>query len=147
MLVQIVYLFLAAQCHVACQRDDFYAGSQYKERHVETNLVVACTGRTVGNGIRTDFIGVTGDGKCLENTFGTYGNGVDTITQYVAEYHVFQALLVIFLCYVDSNIFFCTQFVGVFFVRFQLFGTETAGIGTSCIYFVSFFFGKVHYRK
>ena len=48
-----------AQCHVTGQCDDFYIGSQYEESHVETDLVVTCSGRTVGDGIRTDFVGIT----------------------------------------------------------------------------------------
>ncbi|CCY55282.1 unknown [Bacteroides eggerthii CAG:109] len=44
MFVQVVYLFLTAQCHVACQGDDFHTRSHDEESHVETYLVVACTG-------------------------------------------------------------------------------------------------------
>ena len=143
-LVQIIYLFLAAQSHVACQRDNFHARSHDKESHVETNLVVTRTGRTMCNGVCADFVGVACNGQRLEYTFGAYGNRISTVTQYVAEYHVFQALFVIFLRYVQSNIFYSTQFVGVLFVCLQLFGAETAGIGTSRIYLVSFLFGQIH---
>ena len=147
MFVQIIDFFLAAQCHITSQCDDFHARSQYKECHVKTNLVVACTGRTVSNSICANFVGIACDGKCLEDTFGTYGNRIGTITQHVTKYHVFQALFVIFLRHVDSDIFFCAQFIGVFFVCFQLFGAETTGVCTSCIHFIPFFLGKVHYRK
>ena len=147
MLVQIIDFFLAAQCHVTGQCDDFYTRSQYEECHVETNLVVTCPCRTMSDSVCSNLVGITCNGKCLENTLGTYGNRIGAITQHVAEYHVFQALFVIFLSYVDSNIFFCAQFIGVFFVRFQLFRTEATGVCTSCIHFVPLFFGKVHYRK
>ena len=42
----------------------------------------------MGNSIRTYFIGIACNGQCLEDTFGTYGDGVGTVTQYVSEYHV-----------------------------------------------------------
>ena len=144
MFVQIVDFFLTAQCHITGQRDDFYIRSQYKESHVKTNLVVTCSGRTVGNGIRTDFVGITCDGQRLEDTFRADGNRVSTITQHISENHIFQTLFVVFLSNVQCYIFHCSQFVGVFFVCLQLFFAETARIGTSCIYFVTFFFSEVH---
>ena len=145
--VQIINLFLTAQCHVACQRDDFHARSHDEESHVKTNLVVTRTRRTVGDGIRADFVGITCNGQCLEDTFGTYRNRIGTVTQNIAEYHVFQAFLIVFLRHVEGDVFFGAQLVGIFFVCLQLFSTETARIGTSCIYFVPFFFGKIHHRK
>ena len=142
--VQIVYLFLTAQCHVACQGDDFHARSHYKESHVEAYLVVARAGRPMRNGICAYFVGIACNGQCLEDTFGTYGYGISAVTQHIAEYHVFQALFVIFLRYVQSDIFYGTQLVGVFFVGFQLLGAETTGVGASRIYFVSFLFSQIH---
>ena len=87
-LVQVVNLFLTAQCHVACQRNDFHARSHDEESHVEANLVVTRTRRTMSDGIGADFVGIACNGQCLEDTFGTYGDGVGTVTQYVSEYHV-----------------------------------------------------------
>ena len=49
-----------------------------------------------------------------------FSNGT-TVTQNVTEYHILQTLFVVFLCNVDSYIFGCAQFVGVFFVLFQFF--------------------------
>ena len=144
MFVQIINFFLTAQCHVTGQCDDFYIGSQYEESHVETDLVIACSGRTVCDGICTDFVGIACDSQCLENTFGTNRNRISTVTQHISENHVFQALFVVFLGYVQRHVFHCSQFISVFFVCFQLFFAETTRIGTSCIYFVTFFFGEVH---
>ena len=99
-LVQVVNLFLTAQCHVACQRNDFHARSHDEESHVEANLVVTRTRRTMSDGIGADFVGIACNGQCLEDTFGTYGYRISAVTQYIAEYHVFQTLFVILLCYV-----------------------------------------------
>lgn len=70
MFVQVINFFLAAQCHVAGQCDDFYVGGQHEEGHIETYLVVACSGGAVCDGVRTDFVGIACDGQCLEDAFG-----------------------------------------------------------------------------
>ena len=41
MLVEVVYLVLAGQSHVACECYDFHARSTDKECHVKAYLVVA----------------------------------------------------------------------------------------------------------
>ena len=144
-LAQIFNFLVARESIVAGKRDDFHIRSHDKESHVETHLVVARTGRTVRDGIGTDFVGIARNGECLENTFRTYGNRICTVAEHVAIYHIAQALLVIFLCHVKRHIFCSSQLVGVSLVCLQLFVAETSGIGTSGIYLVAFFFGKIHY--
>ena len=61
-VVQIVNLFLAREFLVACQGDDFYAGSHHQESHIEADLVVAGTCRAVGDGVSPDLLGIAGDG-------------------------------------------------------------------------------------
>ena len=61
-LVQVVNLFLTAQCHVACQRNDFHARSHDEESHVEATLVVTRTRRTMSDGIGADFVGIACNG-------------------------------------------------------------------------------------
>ena len=56
-------------------RNDFHARSHDEESHVEANLVVTRTGRTMCNGVCADFVGVACNGQRLEYTFGAYGIG------------------------------------------------------------------------
>ena len=147
MLVQVVNLLLAAQSHVAGQGDDFHTRCHDKEGHVETHLVVAGSGRTVGDGIGSDFVGIAGDGQCLEDALRADGDGVGAVTQHVAVDHVFQTLFVVFAGDVQCHVFHGAQLVGVLFVGFQLLGTESAGVGAGSIYFVSFFLGQIHHSE
>ena len=90
MLIEEVDLLLTRELLVACQGDNLHAGSHHEEGHVETDLVVAGTGRTVRNGIGTNLIGIAGDGDSLEDTLAGNGDGVTVVTQHVTENHVFQ---------------------------------------------------------
>ena len=146
-LVQVVDLFLTAQCHVAGQGNDFYPRGKYQERHIETNLIVTGSRRAVCDSVRTDLVCITGDCQCLEDTFGTDGDRISAITENIAEYHIFQALFVILLRDVERYVFDGTQFISIFFVLFQLFRTETTGIGTSGIHFIPFFLSQIHHSK
>ena len=118
MFFQVVDFVITAQCHIAGKCNDFYSRSHNQESHIETDLVVSCTSRTVSYCMCVDFVGVTSNGKCLEDTFRTYRNRISTVTQYVTEYHILQALSIVFLSNVECNIFNSSQFVSVFFVLF-----------------------------
>ena len=65
--VEIIDLLLTREVEVAGQSDDFHSRSHHEESHVKTDLVVAGTGRTVGDGVRADLFGITGDSHTLEN--------------------------------------------------------------------------------
>ena len=145
MFFKVVDLVIAAESHVARQRDDLHARSQHEEGHVETHLVVACTRRTVGNGIGTYLVCITGNRECLEDTFGADGDRVGASAQHVAEYHILQALLVVLMRHVERHVLLCAQLVGVLFVLFQLLTAEPARVGTGGIYFIAFLLGKVHH--
>ena len=67
-LVQIVHLFLTCQFLVTCQSDNLHSWCHHEEGHVETNLVVACSGRTVCDGISANLVGIACNGYCLEDT-------------------------------------------------------------------------------
>ena len=136
-LVQIVHFFLAAQRMVARQGDNLHAGSHHEESHIETDLVVAGTRRAVCDGIGTNLLGIAGNGDSLEDALRTDGDGVTVVAQHIAENHILQRLLVVFLRHVERHIFLCTQLVGVFFVLLQLFSAETASIGAGCIHFIT----------
>ena len=104
-LLQVVDLFLAAQGHIAGQRDNLHVRSQYQESHIETDLVVTGSGRTMGDSVGANLVRVAGDRQGLEDTLGTYGDRIRTITQHVSENHVLQALLVILFRNVDRHVF------------------------------------------
>ena len=142
--VQIVHLLLAREFLVACQGDDFHARRHHEERHVEAYLVVAGTRAAVGDGIGADFLGIAGNGDGLEDAFRAHRDGVAVIAQYVAENHVFQRLLIIFLRHVERHVCLRSQLVGVFLVGFQLFGAEASRVGACGINLISQFFCKVH---
>ena len=72
MRVEVVDLLLTRQFLVAGEGDDVDARRQHLERHVETNLVVARTGRTVGNGVGTNLLGIAGNGDGLEDALRRY---------------------------------------------------------------------------
>ena len=44
MFLQVIDFIVTAQCHVAGKCDDFHSGSHNQESHVETHLVISCTG-------------------------------------------------------------------------------------------------------
>ena len=146
MAVQIVNLVLAAQGLVARQRDDFLSWSHHEERHVKADLVIAGTGRAVGYCVCTNLIGIACDGKSLEDALGTYRNGISAIAQHVAEDHVFETLLVVFLCDIKRDIFHRAQLVCVLFVAFQLLGTEATRVGTGGIDLIAHLLCQVHHR-
>ena len=104
-LLQVVDLFLAAQGHIAGQRDNLHVRSQYQESHIETDLVVTGSGRTMGDSVGANLVCVAGDRQGLEDTLGAYGDRIRTITQHVSENHVLQALLVILFRNVDRHVF------------------------------------------
>ena len=107
MFFQIVDFVVAAQCHIACQRDDLDIRSQHQECHVEADLVVSGSCGTVGDRIGTDLVCIAGDCQRLKNTFRTDGDRISTVTEYISEDHIFQALFIIFFCYVNCYIFSC----------------------------------------
>ena len=133
-LIQIVNFFLASQFLVASQRDDFHTRSHHEEGHIETDLVVACTSRTVCDGVSTNLLGITCDGDGLEDALAADGDRVAVVAQHIAEDHVFQRLLVILMSHVEGYILYCAQLIGVFFILLQLLFAESACIGAGCIY-------------
>ena len=103
-LLQVVDLILACECHIACRGDDADLGSQNLEGHIETYLVVTCACRAVCNVVGANLFGVLDDGDSLEDTLRRYRDGIGTVTQYVTEYHIFNALLVILLLDVECSV-------------------------------------------
>ena len=67
--------------------------------------------------------------------------------RYVAEDHVLQALLVILVRHVESDIFRGPQLVGVLLVGLELFGAESARVGAGRMYFISFLLGQIHHGE
>ena len=45
---------------------------------------------------------------------------------------------------VESDIFHCSKFIGIFLISLQLLGAEAAGVGTCRIHFISIV-GKFHH--
>src|SRR5699024_10564314 len=80
-------------------------------------------------------------------TFRTYRNRISTITEHITEYHIFQALLIVFPGHIQCHILHSTQFVSVLFVLLQLLLTETTRVCTSCIHFIPFFLSQIHYSE
>ena len=79
-------------------------GGQDLERQVEAHLVVAGARRTVGHAVGADLLGVFDDGDGLEDTLRADRNGIGAVAQDVAEDHVFDALLVVFLLDVERGV-------------------------------------------
>ena len=131
--VQIVNFFLAGQFLIASQCDNLHTRSHHEEGHIETNLVVACTSRSVGDSIGTDLLGITGDGDGLEDTLAADGDGVAVVAEHIAENHIFQRLLIILMGHIECDILHSTQLIGVLFVLLQLFLAEAASIGACCV--------------
>ena len=67
MRIEVIHLLLAAEIAVAGEGDDFHIGAHYEEGHIKTDLVVAGTGGTVGNGVSANFVGVAGYSHSLED--------------------------------------------------------------------------------
>ena len=103
--VQVIHLLLTCQVTVACQCDNLHTRGHDEKGHVETNLVVASTGRAVGDGVGTNFLGIAGNGNGLENAFAGDADGIAVVAKHIAENHVFQRLLIIFLCHVKGYVF------------------------------------------
>ena len=90
MLVQIIDFFFAAEGMVTGEGDDLLARGEDEECHVETNLVVACACASVGDGVGSNLVGITGDGDSLEDALGRNGDGVAIVSKNVAKDHVLQ---------------------------------------------------------
>ena len=108
MFFQIIDFVVAAQCHIACQRDDLDIRSQHQECHVETDLVVSSSCRTMGDRVGTDLVCIACDCQCLEDTFRANGDRISAVAEHISEDHIFQTLFIIFFCNVDCHIFSCT---------------------------------------
>ena len=98
----------------------------------------------MGNGISSNLICITRYGNGLEDALGADRDRIAVVAKHVAEYHVFQRLLVIFLCHVESNILYRTELVCVFLVLLELLLAKSARVGTCSIDVVSFLF-EFHY--
>ena len=144
--VEIVHLLLSGEVAIARQSDDFHARAHHEERHVEADLVVAGTRRAVGYGRSPYFASVPGDGECLENALARHRNRVAIVAQNVAEDHILQRLLVVFLRHVQGDILLCAQLVGVLFVGLELLRAESSRVGTGSIDFVTFLLRQIHHR-
>ena len=144
-LVEVIYFFLAGQCIVTSKCDNFYAGSHHEEGHVEANLVVAGTCRTVCDGVSADFLGVTCDGERLEDAFRRNRNGIAVVAKHIAINHIAKALVVILLRHVECHIFLRTELIRIFFISLELLSTETACVSTRSIYFITHFLCQIHH--
>ena len=125
---------------VAGEGDNLYARSHHEECHVKPYLVVACSCRAMGYGIGTNLVSIACYGYGLEDALGRYGDGIAVVTKHIAEYHVFQRLLVILLRHVESNVLYCTELVCVFLILLQLLLAEATCVGTGCIHIVPLLF-------
>ena len=97
------------------------------------------------NGVSTDFLGIAGYGHGLENTLGTYADGIAVVAKHIAIDHIAQALVIVFLGHVQGYILNRTQLIGILFVLLQLFFAETTGVGTGGIYLITHLAGQVHH--
>ena len=144
-LVQVVHLLLTGKVTVAGQCDDLHTGSHNQEGHVETYLVVAGTGRAVGNGAGTYFTCIACNGHGLEDALAGHADGIAVVAQHIAEDHVLQRLLIVLLSNVESDILLGAQLVGVLLVGLQLLGAETTGVGTCGIHLIALLLSQVHH--
>ena len=145
MLVQIVHLELTGKGHVSGQCYYLDSRGHDEKRHIETYLVIASTSRAVGDGIRTDFLCVFRNRHGLENPLRRYRNRISSIPEDIAINHKSDAVRIVFSGDIQGHIFLGAELIGIFFICFQLFGTESACICTCCIYFISFFLGQIHH--
>ena len=137
--LQIIYLFLSRKGLVAGEGDNLHSGRHHHERHVEAYLVVAGTRTAVGDGIGIDFFGVSGNGNGLKNALAGHGDGIAVVAQHVAENHVFQRLLIIFLSDVKCHVVHSSQSAGILLIAFELFVRKPSGVGTGGIHLMSLF--------
>ena len=147
MSVEIIHLFTAAQGHVAGQGNDFDAGGHDHESHVEAHLVVAGSGRAMGYGIRFHFLGISSHSHSLENSLRRNRNRIGPVTKNVSEDHVPQTFGIIFFRNIEYRKLRGAEFIGVFFIGFQLSLAETARIRAYGMDFIAFLLCKVHYRE
>ena len=146
-LIKVINLKLAGQSHIPCQGDDLYSGSHHKESHVKTDLIVAGASRTVGDGVSANRFRVAGDGHSLEYPLGRDRDRICTVPQHIAEDHITETLVVIFLGHIKGDIFLRTQFVGMLLIVFQLLSAESAGVRTRGVNLIALFLGQVHHRE
>ena len=85
-----------------------FGTSKCFDTKLKTDLVVSGSRGTVGDRIGSDFICITGDCQCLENTFRTDGDRISAVAEHIPEDHVFQTLFIIFFGNVDCYIPGCT---------------------------------------
>lgn len=78
----------------------------------KADLIVAGSCRTVGDGVSANRFRVAGDGHSLEYPLGRDRDRICTVPQHIAEDHITETLVVIFLGHIKGDIFFRTQFVG-----------------------------------
>ncbi len=134
---------LAGESHIAGGRDDLDLGSQDLESEVETHLVIAGTGRSVGHGIGPDLLGILDDGYCLEYTFRGYRYGISAVAEHIARYHVANALVVIIACDIEGGMGSGTQIHGTFLDTLELLGAEASGVGYRGVYLISEVFREI----
>ena len=85
------------------------------------------------------------NGQCLEYAFRRNRYGVAVVAQHIAVNHEAQAFFIVFLRYVECDVFRCAQLVGVFLVFLQLFLAEAACVGARGVNFVAHFAREVHH--
>ena len=146
-LIKVINLKLAGQSHIPCQGDDLYSRSHHKESHVKTDLIVAGASRTVGDGVSANRFRVAGDGHSLEYPLGRDRDRICTVPQHIAEDHITETLVVIFLGHIKGDIFLRTQFVGMLLIVFQLLSAESAGVRTRGVNLIALFLGQIHHRE
>ena len=137
MLLKIVNLIFAGQCHVACWGDNLNFGGEYLECQVETHLVVAGAGRAVSHCVGPYFLGVFNNGDCLEYTFRRHTDGVGAVAEHITGYHVFDAFVVVVTGHVEGSMRGCPEFDGFLFDGGKLFCRKASGIGYGCVYFIT----------
>ena len=145
--VEVIHLFLAAEGLVAGEGNDLHLGTHHLEGHVEADLVVAGSGRAMGDGIRPYLLCVTGYRDGLEYPFRGHRDRVGPVPQDVSVDHVAKALVVVLLGDVEGHIFLGPELEGPLLVVLELRGTEPAGVGACRIDLAAFFLCQVHHRE
>ena len=108
MFFQIIDFILTGKDHVAGGCNNLNAGSKHIKCQVEANLIVSCSCAAMSNSVSTYFLCIVDNGYRLKYTLRTHRNRVCTITQYIPENHIFNALFVVFLCYVEAYMLYST---------------------------------------
>ena len=147
MLLEIVDFILAGEGHVACRGDNLDFGRKNLESEVEAHLVVTGAGAAVSHIFRADALGIVDDGDSLENTLRADRDRVSAIAEHIAHNHIFDTLVVVFVCDVERGMSLCPESKCTLLDALQLIGAEATGVGNGGINLITAILAKIFHAK